>query len=59
MSTWKEDYDGDIVKALRDYSEGPSYYWSGLCDDAADLIQELRNENKKLKSMCKADLWLD
>lgn len=32
----------DIVKQLRDYSEGPG--WGKVCNDAADEIERLRQE---------------
>jgi hypothetical protein len=31
----------ELVKSLRDYSEGPSSYWLPICRKAADLIEQL------------------
>ena len=34
----------NLTGVLRDYSEGPSSYWSPICDEAADKIDELEAE---------------
>src|SRR4051812_33179327 len=39
----------ELVKSLRDYSEGPSSYWLPICRKAADEIERLRRENFELQ----------
>ena len=39
----------NLTRMLRDYSEGPSSYWSPICDEAADKIDELEAELKNTR----------
>jgi hypothetical protein len=34
----------ELVKSLRDYSEGPTFYWGPICQKAAEEIERLQRE---------------